>query len=51
VPAHAQDPPTLRELRDHASERLARFKAPRELVLVEALPRTSSGKLRRSALR
>jgi o-succinylbenzoate---CoA ligase len=51
VPAHAQDPPTLGELRDHASGRLARFKAPRELVLVEALPRTSSGKLRRSALR
>jgi acyl-coenzyme A synthetase/AMP-(fatty) acid ligase len=29
---------------------LPRHKAPRELVLVEALPRTGSGKLRRSAL-
>jgi acyl-coenzyme A synthetase/AMP-(fatty) acid ligase len=30
---------------------LARFKAPRELVLVPSLPRTASGKIRRSALR
>jgi O-succinylbenzoic acid--CoA ligase len=51
VPTLADEPPTLEELRDHAAERIARFKAPRELVLVPALPRTASGKIRRADLR
>ena len=50
VAAREDDPPTLEELRDHVSERIARFKAPKHLVLVEGLPRTASGKLRRGAL-
>jgi O-succinylbenzoic acid--CoA ligase len=50
VPADAADPPTLEEVRDRARERLAAFKAPRELVLIPALPRTASGKVRRGAL-
>ena len=50
VPTRGADPPSLEELRDHAAERLARFKCPRELVLVEEIPRTASGKLRREAL-
>jgi O-succinylbenzoic acid--CoA ligase len=50
VPALVDEPPTLEELRDHAAERIARFKAPRELVLVPALPRTASGKIRRADL-
>lgn len=50
VPATIDDPPTLDELRDHASERVARHKTPRELVLVADLPRTGSGKIRRSEL-
>ena len=44
------DPPGLRDLRGFVARVLPRHKAPRELVLVEALPRTGSGKLRRSAL-
>jgi acyl-CoA synthetase (AMP-forming)/AMP-acid ligase II len=47
VPRTIDDPPTLDELRDHASETIARHKAPRELVLMHELPRTSGGKLRR----
>ena len=43
-------PPTLAELRDHARERLAAAKAPRELVLLPALPRGPSGKLLRRLL-
>jgi acyl-coenzyme A synthetase/AMP-(fatty) acid ligase len=43
-------PPTLEELREHCRADLARFKAPRELHLVKALPRTAGGKLRRAAL-
>jgi O-succinylbenzoic acid--CoA ligase len=50
VPADPADPPTLEELRDLASGRIGRHKAPRELVLVDRLPQTVSGKLRRAAL-
>ena len=50
VPADRALPPTLDELREHCRERLARFKAPRELIIVDALPRTPSGKLRRAAV-
>jgi O-succinylbenzoic acid--CoA ligase len=51
VPARIDEAPTLEELRDHAAERIARFKAPRELVLLPELPRTASGKVRRAELR
>ena len=50
VPVDAGDPPSLEELRDRARERVAAFKAPRELVLLVALPRTVGGKIRRGAL-
>jgi O-succinylbenzoic acid--CoA ligase len=50
VPVDAADPPTLRELRGHARERVAAFKAPRELAVLSTLPRTPSGKIRRGAL-
>jgi O-succinylbenzoic acid--CoA ligase len=38
-------------LRAHCLERLAGFKVPKAFELVEALPRTSSGKVRRADLR
>lgn len=50
VPADPFAPPTLDELRAHSRESLAGFKAPRELILVDALPRTPSGKIRRREL-
>jgi O-succinylbenzoic acid--CoA ligase len=50
VPADAAEPPSLDELRAFAAARIARHKVPRELVLVDELPRTFSGKLRRAAL-
>ncbi len=50
VPADPGDPPTLEELRDLVAERIGRHKGPRELVLVDQLPQTVSGKLRRAAL-
>ena len=40
-------PPTLAALREHVGAVLGRHQAPRELVLVESLPRTALGKLRR----
>jgi benzoate-CoA ligase family protein len=47
-PDTAATPDTLREF---VRERLAPHKVPREVVLVEALPRTGSGKIDRTALR
>jgi O-succinylbenzoic acid--CoA ligase len=46
VPVHPADPPTLDELRVHAARTLPRHKAPREVVLIETLPRTGVGKPR-----
>lgn len=51
VPADPRVPPTLEALRDGCRERLAGYEAPRALHLVEVLPRTAGGKLRRRALR
>jgi O-succinylbenzoic acid--CoA ligase len=50
VPLDRLLPPTLAGLRAFARERLAAAKAPRELVLMDALPRTASGKILRRRL-
>jgi O-succinylbenzoic acid--CoA ligase len=50
VPVDPTNAPTLEELRDFAGARIGRHKAPRELVLVDELPHSFSGKLRRAAL-
>jgi len=50
VPRDRLEPPTLAALRAFARERLSAPKAPRELVLVEGLPRTASGKILRRRL-
>jgi O-succinylbenzoic acid--CoA ligase len=41
------DPPTLEALRNHVKQAHPAFMAPRRLQLVESLPRTALGKLRR----
>lgn len=48
VPSDPGSPPTLEDLRDHVTQKLAKFKAPREIVLTKALPRTPLGKLLRT---
>jgi O-succinylbenzoic acid--CoA ligase len=50
VPCDRGAPPTLESLRDHVGALLGRHQAPRELVLVETLPRTGLGKLQRGGL-
>jgi acyl-coenzyme A synthetase/AMP-(fatty) acid ligase len=50
VPADPARPPTLDELRATAKETLPAYAAPRRLVLVDDLPRTAIGKVRRNAL-
>ena len=43
-------PPTLDALRSAVKEALSAHAAPRELVLVDEIPRTALGKVRRAAL-
>ncbi len=50
VPTDPTAPPSLADLRDVVSERHPTFVAPKELVLVDAIPRTALGKVVRSAL-
>jgi o-succinylbenzoate---CoA ligase len=45
------EPPSLAEVRALVGSIVAPYAAPRELEIVDGLPRTSGGKLRRSALR
>jgi o-succinylbenzoate---CoA ligase len=51
VPADSASPPTLDVLRQAVSAKLAPWAAPKELVLVTTLARTSSGKIVRHRLR
>lgn len=51
VPTDPAAPPVLDGLRDRVKEQMPAYAAPRELVVVDALPRTALGKLRRHALR
>lgn len=50
VPVDARTPPTLDEIRAHAKTVLPAYCAPRELRLVEQIPRTALGKPRRDLL-
>ena len=51
VPVDATAPPSLDEIRAHVRSSLPAYSAPRVVTYREDLPRTSLGKLRRSALR
>ncbi|MEO0435276.1 MAG: AMP-binding protein [Pseudomonadota bacterium] len=48
---NAQSPELARELLDHAKTLLPKFKQPRSVDFVEDLPRMSSGKVKRNAVR
>jgi 2-aminobenzoate-CoA ligase len=41
----------VKALQDHAKAAMAPYKYPREVIFVERLPRTETGKLQRFALR
>ncbi|MFI7499830.1 AMP-binding protein [Streptomyces sp. NPDC049687] len=51
IPRDAADPPTLEELRAHCEGRLAHYKIPSRLQVLEAFPMTVSGKVRKIELR
>ncbi|MFP8832743.1 AMP-binding protein [Hydrogenophaga sp. XSHU_21] len=50
-PGHTGDAATVKALQDHAKASMAPYKYPREVVFVDRLPRTETGKLQRFALR
>ncbi len=50
VPVPGRPEPRLEVLREMVAERMARWAAPRELVVVNALPKTAGGKVKRSGL-
>jgi O-succinylbenzoic acid--CoA ligase len=50
VVAPGRPAPTVRELRDHAAETLPAYAAPKEVVIVDHVPRTPLGKVQRHLL-
>ncbi|MFE7336077.1 AMP-binding protein [Streptomyces griseus] len=51
IPRDPADPPTLEEVTAHCRERLAHYKIPRRLRILETFPMTVSGKVRKIELR
>ncbi|MFE8005691.1 AMP-binding protein [Streptomyces sp. NPDC057418] len=51
IPRDPADPPTLDEVTAHCRERLAHYKIPRRLQILETFPMTVSGKVRKIELR
>ena len=49
-PADAASPPTLDEIRVYAKARLHRFKIPKSIEIVDAIPRSAATKVNRGAL-
>jgi acyl-coenzyme A synthetase/AMP-(fatty) acid ligase len=51
TPGHTGSPELARELQEHTKQLTAPYKYPREITFVDELPKTVSGKIRRSELR
>ena len=51
APADPADPPAAAEIAAWCEQRLARYKIPRKLALLDALPRNPSGKVLKTTLR
>jgi fatty-acyl-CoA synthase len=51
VTVHGEQAPDIDELREFLRGRLARFKVPKRIVVVEELPKTGTGKIQKFVLR
>ncbi|HUZ10172.1 MAG TPA: class I adenylate-forming enzyme family protein [Acidimicrobiales bacterium] len=51
VPSEEHPEPDVASIQEYVGERLARFKVPEEIYLVDELPRTSTGKIIKAGLR
>jgi bile acid-coenzyme A ligase len=49
-PAEPQSPPTTEEVRDYAKSRLAAYKVPKTIEIVDAIPRSEATKVNRGRL-
>jgi acyl-CoA synthetase (AMP-forming)/AMP-acid ligase II len=45
------DPPTLADVVEHCRDRLASYKKPTAVIVVDSLPRTATGKVQKFELR
>lgn len=51
VPEEREEPPSLEELEEYCRGKLARFKVPKRLEILESLPRNATGKVLKTQLR
>jgi carnitine-CoA ligase len=51
VPVDSGDPPAINDLREWCAARLGKAKQPRDITVLDELPRTSVGKIRKFVLR
>ena len=51
MPAHETKHLGAEEIIDHCARNLAPYKVPRQIILMQALPRNAAGKLQRRILR
>ena len=49
-PANADEPPSFDEIRDYAKKRIASYKVPKSIEIVETIPRSEATKVNRRAL-
>ena len=50
-PGHKRSPELVKELQQHTRTRLSAHSFPREVIFVDSLPKTPSGKIQRFILR
>lgn len=51
VPHSQADPPSLEEIREFCDGKLARYKLPKDILLLDAFPRNTTGKVQKTTLR
>ncbi|MEV0983555.1 AMP-binding protein [Brevibacterium sp. NPDC049920] len=51
VPKNPDDPPTLASIRDYLTDRLASYKHPKDIRILDTFPRSGMGKIQKTVLR
>lgn len=51
VPRSIDEPPTLEEIREFCDGKLARYKLPKAVLILDAFPRNTTGKVQKTTLR
>lgn len=45
VPRNSDSPPSEEEIKDHVKQNLAKFSVPRDVIVLDELPRNPTGKV------